>query len=276
MTTLKWLKLKKGGAPPTARTGQPWIAIERKKGAVMFGGVFDREETDEDLISQFCNDMFLFQYESKKFFIFKLRRKKKTTTEKKIEQLQKEGQPADDDLEDEEEYDPGCPTGVAKIEKYEEVDPFALKKEEDAMFNTPSERSHCLLAAKGTHALAGLPFILADDSIVGTTLYLYGGMREEGEKEITMNDLYSLDTNRLDKWVRLQASDTVQWVGEESDDDEEEGDEGDEDDDEDDDSDSDDDDDEEEEEPKGKGKKPVGKGEKPAAKGVRPRSCARG
>ena len=106
--------------------------------------------------------------------------------------------------------------------------------------------------------------------LLGTTLYLYGGVREEGDKEITMNDLYSLDANRLDKWVQLQASDTVQWVGEESDDEEEgEGDDEDDDDEDDDDSDSEDEDeDEEEEKPKGK-KKPAGKAEKPATQGVR-------
>ena len=69
-------------------------------------------------------------------------------------------------------------------------------------------------------------------------------MREEGEREITLNDMHVLDTKSFFKWQQVQASDTVEWVGEESDDDEE-GEEG-----EDDEGDDDDDDDSEDEPPK--------------------------
>lgn len=78
-------------------------------------------------------------------------------------------------------------------------------------------------------------------------LYLYGGVREEGEREITLNDMHCLDTKSFDKWQLVQASDTVEWVGEEDDDDDEDGEEGDEDDS---DSDEDDDDDEDDAPPK--------------------------
>lgn len=32
------------------------------------------------------------------------------------------------------------------------------------------------------------------------TLYLYGGMMEIGEREVTLDDLYSMDLNKLDAW----------------------------------------------------------------------------
>jgi hypothetical protein len=73
-------------------------------------------------------------------------------------------------------------------------------------------------------------------------LYLYGGVREEGDREITLNDMHALDTRSFDKWQELQTSDTVEWVGEESDDDDdEEGEEGEDDDEDDSDDDSDED-----------------------------------
>lgn len=35
------------------------------------------------------------------------------------------------------------------------------------------------------------------------TLYLYGGMMEIGDREITLDDLYTLDLNKLDSWKCL-------------------------------------------------------------------------
>jgi hypothetical protein len=32
------------------------------------------------------------------------------------------------------------------------------------------------------------------------TLYLYGGMMELGDREVTLDDLYTMDLNKLDAW----------------------------------------------------------------------------
>ena len=36
--------------------------------------------------------------------------------------------------------------------------------------------------------------------VSGNTLYVYGGVMELGEQEVTLDDLYSLDLAKLDKW----------------------------------------------------------------------------
>jgi hypothetical protein len=39
------------------------------------------------------------------------------------------------------------------------------------------------------------------------TLYLYGGMMEVGDREVTLDDLYTLDLNKLDAWnLVIEAS----------------------------------------------------------------------
>jgi hypothetical protein len=61
----------------------------------------------------------------------------------------------------------------------------------------PSPRTHALLAVKGN------------------TLYLYGGIEERGEIEVTLRDFYSLNLAKLDRWeIIIPPSDKVEWLGE--------------------------------------------------------------
>lgn len=74
------------------------------------------------------------------------------------------------------------------------------------------------------------------------TLYLYGGMFEDGDKQITFNDLYSVDLKKLDEWKTLIPDDmsTLDWLGSDSEEGEDSGGEEDESDDDNDEEDSDD------------------------------------
>jgi hypothetical protein len=76
------------------------------------------------------------------------------------------------------------------------------------------------------------------------TLYLYGGMMEVGDREVTLDDLYTLDLNKLDAWNLVIEATKTDWVepDDDDDDDEDEDDEDDEDDDEEDESGSEEDD----------------------------------
>lgn len=51
-------------------------------------------------------------------------------------------------------------------------------------------------------------------------LYLYGGMFEDGDKQITFSDLYSLDLKKLDEWKPIITDDTntMEWLGSDSED----------------------------------------------------------
>ncbi|KAI5074550.1 hypothetical protein GOP47_0010511 [Adiantum capillus-veneris] len=55
------------------------------------------------------------------------------------------------------------------------------------------------------------------------TLYLYGGLMEVGDREVTLDDLYTLDLNKLDEWRCLMEASKTEWVehNEEEDDDDE-------------------------------------------------------
>ena len=45
------------------------------------------------------------------------------------------------------------------------------------------------------------------------TLYLYGGVFEDGDRQVTLSDFYSLDLHRMDEWKTIIPLDTSIQVG---------------------------------------------------------------
>ena len=51
----------------------------------------------------------------------------------------------------------------------------------------------------------------------GGSLYLFGGVVESGEKDITLKDFYSLDTTKFDTWNVIIENDQMEWLGDDND-----------------------------------------------------------
>jgi hypothetical protein len=47
----------------------------------------------------------------------------------------------------------------------------------------------------------------------GGQLYLYGGILEQGERSYTLNDLWTIDVKKLDKWKQLVVCEGMDWQG---------------------------------------------------------------
>jgi len=59
-----------------------------------------------------------------------------------------------------------------------------------------------------------------DTAVRGHNLYIYGGILEVGDREITLDDCWTIDMHRRDKWICIWSG-TMQkqvWKGFESDD----------------------------------------------------------
>lgn len=56
-------------------------------------------------------------------------------------------------------------------------------------------------------------------AVKGNTLFLFGGMFEDGDKQLTLGDFYSLDLKKLEEWRVLVEDDLkcIEWISEESD-----------------------------------------------------------
>ena len=44
------------------------------------------------------------------------------------------------------------------------------------------------------------------------TVFLYGGVLEDGDRQVTLSDFYSLDVHRMDEWKTIIPLDTSSQV----------------------------------------------------------------
>jgi hypothetical protein len=201
--------------------------VAHKRALVTFGGVED-DETEEDLESVFYNDMFGFSFDRKKWYPmtirkrktkqFGRRRRKSEATVAPVVQSNNdrstagddavldfapvdtqpsshiEGSAMEDDAEEEDEDDDGEIDAAAMEE--------ALKKEEEEE-SVPCGRFNACVAVQRN------------------TLYIAGGVVEHRDKDVTLDDMWSVDLNKLDEFRLVKPlSDQIEWVESENEDDE--------------------------------------------------------
>nr|XP_033797185.1 kelch domain-containing protein 4 [Geotrypetes seraphini] len=219
-----WSRVNASGMKPSPRTGFS-VAVGPGGRSVLFGGVYDEEEEDS-IEGDFFNDIYFYEMEKSRWFAGQLKglksEKKKRRRGRKTE--------AETAEEDESEIPtPQGPTETTKEVITEDGTVLTIKQvvpapsmeaeksdseesdEEDEAASGPQlephPRSNAMLAVK--HGL----------------LYVYGGMFEVGDRQVTLNDLYCIDLHKMDEWKVLVEMDpkTQEWL--EESDSEEEGDE---------------------------------------------------
>ncbi|RXG70941.1 Kelch domain-containing protein 4 [Armadillidium vulgare] len=225
----KWISVKQSGIRPSPRCAFS-MALNGTEKALMFGGVYDTEDNEEDLEGIFYDE--LYQLDLNKFSWHEVqvtgkrdeeekKRRRKVKEEEDMEEGEEENK-VDSKLEDlnlEEKdrivSDDGVFTvTVGPSSKGPLEDEFSTRSKSKNIFTPPPRINPGMVVKKGI-------------------LYLYGGMFEEGDKQLTLNDFYSLDLSKLEKWntiIKLNAKD-LEWFdsdteSEDEDEDEEEEDEG--------------------------------------------------
>ena len=215
MVKWRWQGVKQVGQRPSVRTGLS-TAVGRDR-AYMFGGVADQEEPESDSDEEeeddvddatFHNDLYSVTVEEDKatWSLLKL-------TEKEKKKKMKDGE--------------------GELEKMEGM----VLEDGESNLASASDLSFLsdLGAAGGAkeevkggpvprHCPPPTPRFNAGLVYKAGSLYLFGGLWEKGEKDFTLKDFYSLDTEILDTWNVLIEDDVVksmEWVEEEDDDDEE-------------------------------------------------------
>lgn len=221
----KWVAVKHSGAHMSPRCGMS-LAMAPGNKAYAFGGVWDVEESEEDLAGTFYNDLFILDLDRTLWRTVTLSGKKKASEQQRRRRKEKNELPSDAENDDYEnslnkmeicelqdngtEKVPAVPSssnavisddGIFKVT----VGPVTstLSSQQDAESSsgaqqafTPTPRMNCGLAVK--HGL----------------LYLYGGLVEEGDKQFTLSDFYSLDLRKLDEWKTLIQNDLTsqEWL----------------------------------------------------------------
>lgn len=229
--TWQWNKVKKGGMPPGPRAG--FSMCVHKKRAVLFGGVVDMEVEGDAMMSLFLNELYAFQLDNHRWYPLELRKEK--TTKAKIKKIsdQKNNEVELDDHMDEEVVE------VAKVENSVLEEACNMETDDDEIsqhisssvsidnggLETSSGKKQ---QESGSNQNAVLPEVIKPCGrinscmVVGRdTLYIYGGMMEIKDREITLDDLYALNLSKLDEWKCIIPATESEWVEASEDEDEE-------------------------------------------------------
>lgn len=235
--TWEWNKVKKSGMPPGPRAGFSMCVHKRR--ALLFGGVVDIEVQGDAIMSLFLNELYGFQLDTNRWYPLELRKDKSTKDKlRKTEQnctsdVNKKVEPlftARDETEDS-EYEESCNDDISQnIASKMTIDDSETLTKSEGM----SKESGAKLDIQNSLPEAVKPCgrINSCMAVGRDTLYIYGGMMEIKDQEITLDDLYSLNLSKLDEWKCIIPASESEWVEvSEDDDDEEENDDDEEDDD---------------------------------------------
>lgn len=182
----RWERRKKGQYAPSPRVGAS-LVHHRGRG-VMFGGVFDTDETEESLDSTFYNQLYAYQIESNRWFGLSLRSAKKRKAALERAQISR-----DDDLK-------ATLEGIFKdkldLENAESEDIVADSAEIPADVDSDGEeivQKEYPMANQLPHPRFNASMTVCDD-----VLYVFGGSWERGDREFTLDSFYGIDLNKLD------------------------------------------------------------------------------
>ena len=221
----KWEKGRGGGnGAPSVRSGFG-MALWKNR-LVLFGGVTDFDnsgsgEKEPTQASEFHNELYFFNLDANRWHEVylkaggggaakkkKRRRGKKERERLKREQEKKEaGEDDDDDGNDDDEDD-----DEDDDDDDDEDDDDEEEDEEDDKAKQVAAANEPLLPPARMKPLL---------FVRGNALYLYGGLVEMNDREITLDDMYTLDLQKLDGYsCVLESTASIQeWIEEEDDDD---------------------------------------------------------
>nr|XP_048330383.1 kelch domain-containing protein 4 isoform X2 [Ziziphus jujuba var. spinosa] len=240
--TWEWNKVKKSGMPPGPRAGFSMCVHKRR--AVLFGGVVDMEVKGDVIMSLFLNELYGFQLDNNRWYPLELRKEKSTN------KLKKSSEPKS--IDDDKKISTEPEQQFGKDEKSENAEAGLEESNIDEMSQNMAamvtvDDSGLAVKPNGLNHESSVKMDLPNSDlpeivkpcgrinscmVVGKdTLYVYGGMMEIKDREITLDDLYCLNLSKLDEWKCIIPASKSEWVeaSEDEDDDEDEDDSGDED-----------------------------------------------
>ncbi|KAK8537686.1 hypothetical protein V6N12_043837 [Hibiscus sabdariffa] len=254
--TWEWNKVKKSGMPPSARAG--FSMCVHKKRAMLFGGVVDMEmqggrgvvdmEMQGDvMMSLFLNELYGFQLDNHRWYPLELRKEKSTKVKSKKDSTQ---EPSGSDYNDKVNATEAEASGMGDkdqiMSEYDEeagdegnnIDEMSgnmvanMTIDDDRSIKSASKPQQSKSKTIFSYQDSVSPEVVKPCGrinacmVVGKdTLYIYGGMMEVKDQEITLDDLYSLNLSKLDEWKCIIPASESEWVEASEDEDDEDEDE---------------------------------------------------
>lgn len=230
--TWEWNKVKKTGMPPGPRAG--FSMCVHKKRAVLFGGVVDMEVEADVLMSMFMNELYGFQLDNHRWYPLELRKDKPAKNKTKDIKRKETANDSESNIGNEDDDTMDCSEEATDVQS--EVGGVSNHLIKSLTLNKVGSSQNSDVMSDSTEqeatpeAIKPIGRINASMAVGKDTLYLYGGMMEVKDREITLDDLYSLNLSKLDEWKCIIPASESEWLEMSDDDDDEDEDEDDEDD----------------------------------------------
>ncbi|KAG7021411.1 Kelch domain-containing protein 4 [Cucurbita argyrosperma subsp. argyrosperma] len=189
--------------------------------------------TSDAMMSLFLNELYAFQLDNHRWYPLELRKEKSTKAKIKKISDQKNNEVEFDDPMNEE----GLEVGKIETSVLEEacnmdtdIDEISQHISSSVSINNGGleASSSKKRQESGPNQNAVLPEVIKPCGrinscmVVGRdTLYIYGGMMEIKDREITLDDLYALNLSKLDEWKCIIPATESEWVEASEDEDEE-------------------------------------------------------
>nr|KAF6407048.1 kelch domain containing 4 [Molossus molossus] len=208
-----WTRINPSGTKPTPRSGFS-IAVAPNHQTLLFGGVCD-EEKEESLEGDFFNDLYFYDAIKNRWFAGQLKGPK---SEKRKRRRGPKAEPEGADKQDSGEACAHAPLEVVREVVAEDGTVVTIKQ----VIATPGSSTQPQSDEDDSPEEAGGPWVEprprsnAMLAVKHSRLYLYGGMFEAGDRQVTLSDLYCLDLHKMDQWTVLVEADpeTQEWLEE--------------------------------------------------------------
>lgn len=207
-----WTRLHPSGARPSPRSGFS-VAVAPGQQTLLFGGVCDEEE-EERLQGHFLNDLHFFDAARSRWFAGQL---KGPRAEQRRRRRAQGAEPEAASPQDGAGPGPQAPLEVVREVVTEDGTVVTIREALPAP--GPAARPPTDLAGgaqePGSAPVAPCPRSNAMLAVKQGRLYLYGGMFEAGDRQVTLGDLYCLDLHKMEAWTALVEMDpeAQEWLG---------------------------------------------------------------
>ncbi|KAI9777064.1 MAG: hypothetical protein M1839_009115 [Geoglossum umbratile] len=214
--TIRWERRKRPANSPNPPRAGATMAFHRGRG-ILFGGVYDVEESEEGIDSEFFDALFAWGTERNRFFQLTLRRpraqNKKQQTSDRTGGRRERGKADEDELL----------RNLAALEAGESLaNARSISLSKNVEDGEPPAKPFKEKVFEMPHARFNAQLAVQDD-----VLYIYGGTFEKGDREFTFDEMWAIDLDKLDGVREIFRRELGNWEG--SDDEDSDGEGGDED-----------------------------------------------
>ncbi|KAL9101536.1 MAG: hypothetical protein Q9163_003212 [Psora crenata] len=198
---VRWERRKKpANSPNPPRVGV--TQVFHKGRGISFGGVYDVEESEEGIDSEFFDQLYAWNIERNRFFPLVLRRARAGQQKQPDDRFRRGRGKADEaellrNLASLEQT--GSLTGADTVDIDASNEEEALKPTKLVLNTMPHRRYNAQLAVQGD------------------VLYIFGGTYEQGDREYTFDEMHAIDLGKLDGVQEIYKRELENWLGEEGD-----------------------------------------------------------